>query len=42
MQTYLNVNGKLIPEDEKVKLLGVTIDDDDDLNFTSHIKDILQ
>ena len=35
---YLNLNGKIIPEDELVKLLGVTIDSN--LNFNSCIKEI--
>ena len=32
---HLNVNGKIILEDEQVRLLGVTIDNN--LNFNSHI-----
>ena len=35
---HLNVNGKIIPEDELVKLLGVTIDSN--LTFNAHIKGI--
>ena len=35
---HLYVNGKIIPEDEKVKLLGVTIDSN--LNFNAHTKKI--
>ena len=35
---HLNVNGKIIPEAEKVKLLGIT--NDSNLNFDSHIKEI--
>ena len=33
----LNVNGKIVLEDEQVRLLGVTIDNN--LNFNSHIKE---
>ena len=35
---HLNVNGKIISEDEQVKLLGAVIDNS--LNFSSHIKEI--
>ena len=35
---YLNVNGKITPENKQVKLLGVTIDSN--FNFNSHIKEI--
>ena len=34
---HLNVNGKIVLEDEQVRLLGVTIDNN--LNFNSHIKE---
>ena len=35
---HLNVNGNIVIEDEQVRLLGVTIDNN--LNFNSHINDI--
>ena len=35
---HLNVNGKTVPEDELVKLRGITIDSN--LNFNSYIKEI--
>jgi len=35
---HLNLNGKIIPEDEQVKLLGVSIDSN--LHFNSDIKRI--
>ena len=35
---YLNVNGKIVLEEEQVKFLGVTIDNH--LNLISHIKEI--
>ena len=35
---YLNVDGKVFPKDEQVKLLGVTIDNN--LHFNSHIREI--
>ena len=35
---HLNVNEKIIPDDELVKLLGVTIDNN--LNFNSYINEI--
>ena len=35
---YLTVNGKIIPENKKVKLLSVAIDCK--LNINSHMKDI--
>ena len=35
---HLKVNGKIIPDDEQAKLLGVAIDKN--LNFNSHIKEI--
>ena len=34
---HLNVNGKIVVEDEQVRLLGVT--SDNNLNFNSHIKE---
>ena len=34
---HLNVNGKIVLEDEQVRLMGVTIDNN--LNFNSHIKE---
>ena len=34
---HLNVKGKIVLEDEQVRLLGVTIDNN--LNFNSHIKE---